>query len=138
MSFSSVRDVVSEYRDYVRSFIRIRDPRVSDYVKQELAAGELWPEAVLQLNPAFELDSTLGELADAGVLHPETARFFGKDTRLYRHQREALEIGLRGQSYIVTTGTDRARVSRTSFPFSTRRSATTPWTTLCGQSWCIP
>ncbi len=98
-------DVVSEYRDYVSSFVRIRDARVERYVKQELEAGELWPEAVLQLNPAFEPDSTLGELADANVLTPETARFFGRDLRLYRHQREALEIGLRGQSYVVTTGT---------------------------------
>ncbi len=98
-------DVVSEYRDYVRSFIRIRDRRVDTYVRNTLEAGELWPEAVLQLNPAFAQDATLGELAGSGQLMEETARFFGKNTRLYRHQREALEIGLRGQSYIVTTGT---------------------------------
>ena len=103
--FELRENVVNEYRDYVQSFIRIRDHRVNRYVNQELEAGELWPEAILQLNPAFEMDSTLEELAESGELTAETAQFFGKGTRLYRHQREALEIGLRGQSYVVTTGT---------------------------------
>lgn len=60
---------------------------------------------MLQLNPAFEMDQTLGELAADGVLMPETASFFGTDRRLYRHQREAIDIALIGESYVVTTGT---------------------------------
>ena len=51
------------------------------------------------------MDATLGELAAAGTLAPETARFFGEHLRLYRHQRDAIDIALRGESYAVTTGT---------------------------------
>ena len=69
--------VVNEYQDYVRSFVRVLDDRIDKYVNSRLDQGELWPEAVLQLNPAFEMDQTLGELAQAGILAPDTARFFG-------------------------------------------------------------
>ncbi len=47
----------------------------------------------------------LGRLAANGVVAHETAQFFGDDLRLFRHQREAIDIARRGQSYIVTTGT---------------------------------
>lgn len=97
--------VVSEYKDYLESFVQVLDPRIDQYVGQELSSGALWPDAVLQLNPAFEADLTLGELADQGILTDETARFFGPDVCLYQHQREALDIGLTGASYVVTTGT---------------------------------
>ena len=97
--------VVDEYRDYVRSFVNVLDDRIDEYVHDRLGKGELWPAAVLQLNPAFEMDRTLGELASEGVLTDETAKFFGVDRRLYRHQREAIDIAQRGESYVVTTGT---------------------------------
>ena len=91
MDVFKLRDtVVREYRDYVESFVRVFDQRIDEYVRTQLEGGELWPEVVLQLNPAFELDHTLGELADAGTITRDTARFFGEDIRLYRHQREAL------------------------------------------------
>ena len=98
-------DVVQEYQDYVRSFVRVHDKRIDAFVSHQLDEGELWPDAVLQLNPAFEMDRTLRELADDGVIMPETARFFGSDLKLFRHQREAIDIALRGESYVVTTGT---------------------------------
>ena len=96
--------VVNEYQDYVRSFVRVLDDRIDEYVNSRLEQGELWPEAVLQLNPAFEMDQTLRELAQAGILAPDTARFFGPDLKLYRHQRDAIDLALRDESYVVTTG----------------------------------
>ena len=97
--------VVSEYRDYLQSFVQVLDPRIDEYVSGMLKGGALWPEAVLQLNPAFKMDLTLGELADQGLLTEETAHFFGPELRLYQHQREALELGRQGESYVVTTST---------------------------------
>ena len=65
----ALRDrVVDEYRSYVESFINIRDERIADYVSGKLEEGELWPDAVLQLNPAYEAGRSLGELADEGVI----------------------------------------------------------------------
>lgn len=106
MDVFALRDeVVSEYRDYVESFINILDDRVRDFVTERLHEGELWPEAVLQLNPAYQPGLTLGELADQGAIRPETARFFGPGLRLHQHQQEALEMARREQPYIVSTGT---------------------------------
>jgi hypothetical protein len=60
--------VVQEYRDYVESFVHVLDPRIDAFVRERLAEGELWPDAVLQLNPAYEPGPTLGELAANGPL----------------------------------------------------------------------
>ena len=88
--FALREQVVGEYQDYVESFINILDDRIKGFVQQELDKGELWPEAVLQLNPAYERGDTLGELAYRGLITNETARFFGRDIRLHRHQQQAL------------------------------------------------
>ena len=97
--------VVEEYRDYVQSFVQVLDDRIDEFIARRLDEGELWPAAELQLNPAFEMDLTLGELSERGVITSETARFFGRELRLFQHQREAIDIALRGESYVVTTGT---------------------------------
>jgi len=102
----ALRDqVVSEYQSYVTSFINILDQRVAGFVTGELDQGRLWPEAVLQLNPAFERMSDLKSLVREGVILPESARFFGESLTLYRHQEEALRIARQRQHYIVSTGT---------------------------------
>ena len=97
--------VVGEYRSYAESFVHILDQRLDGFVRDELAKGRLWPEAVLQLNPAYALGPTLGELADGGEIVPETARFFGRELRLYDHQVRALRIAAARRPYVVTTGT---------------------------------
>ncbi len=97
--------VVKEYRNYFESFINILDDRLRAFVQERLAAGDMWPDAVLQLNPAYEPGPTLTELAAQGVITPETARFFGPGLRLHRHQEEALTIAGRCECYIVSTGT---------------------------------
>ena len=97
--------VVGEYRDYVESFVHIYDQRIEGFVRDKLDQGELWPDAVLQLNPAYEPGPTLGELAAKGELHWGTARFFGEDLRLYRHQEEAIRAAARGGPVITSTGT---------------------------------
>jgi len=102
----ALRDqVVSEYQSYVKSFINILDPRLSGFVTQELDQGRLWPDPVLQLNPAFERGSDLKTLAREGVILSETARLFGEDLVLYRHQEEALRVARQRKHYIVSTGT---------------------------------
>lgn len=107
--FGLRESVVSDYRQYVESFLRIRDDQVADFVEKEFQKGALWPEAILQLNPAYEPGPTLAELADQGVLAPATASFFtrrdGSPLRLYRHQYEAIQIAQRREAYVVTTGT---------------------------------
>ena len=45
--------LVEDYEEYTRSFIAVRDTRVSETVDAELEGGLLWPEPLVQLNPSF-------------------------------------------------------------------------------------
>ncbi|HEY3282617.1 MAG TPA: DEAD/DEAH box helicase [Armatimonadota bacterium] len=107
--FGLREQVVDEYRGYVESFLRIWDGRIGQVVTDALDGGALWPEAILQLNPAYEPGPSLRELTKQGRLCPQSERFFmrndGSPLQLYRHQAEALEIAQRREPYVVTTGT---------------------------------
>ena len=59
--------LVDDYQRYTRSFITIRDPRISAYVDDALGAGVLWPEPLLQLNPTFLPGGTIDELKQGWV-----------------------------------------------------------------------
>jgi len=109
--FDLHRRALAEYRDFVRSFVRVADLRLRAYVEEEILgeAGHLWPEPLVQLSPAYEQGATVDELAEEGLLHPTTARVFrrpdGSPFRLYRHQVEALRRAREGKSYVLTSGT---------------------------------
>ncbi len=107
--FALREKVVSDYKQYIESFVRIRDERIDGFVQEELKKGALWPEAILQLNPAYEPGPTLDELAAQGVILPATAQFFRlrdrKVIRLFHHQYEAIHIARRREAFVVTTGT---------------------------------
>jgi hypothetical protein len=60
--------VVEDYKKYIESFVRIRDGRIENFVREEFASGVLWPDPILQLNPAYQPGRTLDELAAKGVL----------------------------------------------------------------------
>jgi ATP-dependent helicase YprA (DUF1998 family) len=107
--------LVGDYADYTRSFVVIRDERIDDHVQHELNEGLLWPDPIVQLNPAFESGGTIDELADRGLVHPLCSQIFrrgkssadllGETLRLHRHQREAVETARAGANYVLTTGT---------------------------------
>ncbi|MHB8290503.1 MAG: DEAD/DEAH box helicase, partial [Acidimicrobiales bacterium] len=114
MDVFDLRDrLISDYAEYVRSFVPVRDPRISEVVQNELDAGLLWPQPRLGLNPAFEPGSSIDELVAKRVLHPGCADIFriksdgqpSRELRLFRHQAEAIEAARRGVSYVLTTGT---------------------------------
>lgn len=107
--------VVSDYADYTRSFLNVREPRLKDFVNAQLDAGVLWPEPLVQLNPAFEPGESIDQLAAEGVLHPECRRVFrrnksranpaGDTLLLHRHQCDAVRAAATGSPYVLTTGT---------------------------------
>jgi ATP-dependent helicase YprA (DUF1998 family) len=107
--FALREKVVSDYRHYIESFVRINDEDIAKFVEKKFNEGVLWPDAILQLNPAYEPGLALDALAAQGGILKSTADFFrgegGKPLRLYRHQQEAIEIARRWESYVVTTGT---------------------------------
>ncbi|KYF49445.1 hypothetical protein BE08_33015 [Sorangium cellulosum] len=112
--FELSKQVVSDYGSYISSFLTIRDDRIRAYVDHQLADGFLWPQPLIQLNPAFEPGEPLRKLVEGGVLHPECLKIFaakdgsgrgGTSIRLHRHQVEGIHAARAGESYVLTTGT---------------------------------
>jgi len=106
--------LVENYKSYVSSFIQIRDERIRTHVDEQLMAGLLWPEPLIQLNPAFEPAHFVNELVDEGILHKTCKSIFlrksqetsgGSQLRLHKHQEEAIRVAQSGKNYVLTTGT---------------------------------
>lgn len=102
--------VLGEYSDFVRSFLHIADERVREFVDHELQHGRhLWPEPMVQISPAYARAADVDQLAQRGVLHPDTQATFrtssGEPFVLYQHQVEAFERVSQRRSIVVTTGT---------------------------------
>ena len=71
MNIFGFRDqIIHDYATYIKSFIQIRDTRISEYAGQNLNAGILWPEPLIQLNPTFEPGEWIETLVTQRVLHP--------------------------------------------------------------------
>jgi len=102
--------VLTDYRDFVRSFFDIADPRARAFIDHALEdERHLWPDFLLQVSPSYPRVETVDDLARRGVLHEETARVFrnkdGSPVHLFRHQSDALRRALSQESYVVTSGT---------------------------------
>ena len=106
--------LIGDYAGYTRSFLSVREPRLRGFVNDQLDAGVLWPEPLIQLNPSFESGDDIDELAASGVLHPECRHVFriksesdpaGRPLKLHRHQSEAIRVARTGFPYVLTTGT---------------------------------
>jgi len=96
--------IIADYTSYIRSFINISDPAIRDTVEAALAEGKLWPEPLLQFNPAYQMAGSVSEVAKSGLLHPALSDIF-KGYSLYRHQLEAIKLGTAGRDFVVTSGT---------------------------------
>ncbi|HWO94204.1 MAG TPA: DEAD/DEAH box helicase, partial [Dehalococcoidia bacterium] len=108
--FELHRNVLTDYRDFVRSFFLIADERAREFVDRAIEQEQrLWPEPLVQLSPAYVPGPNVDELARDGLVAQETARIFswpdGTTFRLYRHQEEAIRKVLAGESIVVTSGT---------------------------------
>lgn len=107
-------DVVHQYADYVRSFVRIREPLLKQFVDKSLTDEALWPPPLIQMNPSFAVGGWIDELVEQGDLHPECARIFriksegsadSSPMRLHEHQVGAIRTAARNANYVLTTGT---------------------------------
>lgn len=107
--------VIDDYLAFTSSFVDVRDPRISQYVKAQLDSGNQWPSPWLSMNPSFESGGSIPSLVESGLLHPENEKIFkikedpeslaGKTMTLHRHQTEAIKAAQTGKSYVLTTGT---------------------------------
>jgi ATP-dependent helicase YprA (DUF1998 family) len=108
--FDLHRDVLADYRDFVRSFLMIADEKARKFVDDALEReARLWPDFLVQVSPSYATGSPVDQLALQGEITAETAAVFqrpdGKPFTLYRHQEEAIHKALAGESFVVTSGT---------------------------------
>jgi hypothetical protein len=101
-------EIIGDYRSYIESFLKIRDPKVKEFVDRELDRGELWSNPLVQLNPSYKVGSSVTDLIKQGILHPDCSRYFskgGKPFQFYYHQEQAFLAANRQEPYVLTTGT---------------------------------
>lgn len=118
--FDFRKELIGEYARFSTSFAKPSAEDVVALLKKEYGSGRYWREPLIQINPNYERDQTVDELAAAGVLTAECASIFRlfkqevqngvagfskQPLRLYKHQRQAISHVRDGESYVVTTGT---------------------------------
>lgn len=74
--FETHARIVADYASYIRSFINIADAEIAAKVEQELAAGKLWPDPLLQFNPAYEKVGAVSDVVHANGFNPHLADIF--------------------------------------------------------------
>jgi ATP-dependent helicase YprA (DUF1998 family) len=102
-AFQIHKSIVEDYKSYLQSFTFIRDSRIKVRVDEAFAKGTFLPEALIQFNPSFKTEETLIDLEKEGI-HSDLKKIFGNYS-LYKHQIEAIRKGVKGESFIVTSGT---------------------------------
>jgi hypothetical protein len=98
-------EVIGDYRNYIESFLEIRDRRVEEFVQQELDKGYLWSDPLVQINPAYKKGADVETLVEDGTLHPDCKKYLPKRRPFYYHQEQAFRCAKRDEPYIITTGT---------------------------------
>jgi len=97
-------EIMQDYKSYIESFIDINDKDISKAVDSDLSSGKLWPEPLIQFNPAYKVSGKIDSLIEDQTLHPDIRDIF-KNYDLYEHQVEAIRLGVEDKDFIVTSGT---------------------------------
>jgi len=104
----AVRELVAEYRRFLRTSYRFLDEHLRRQFEEHLAKSDVIVRGpFVTLAREFEQGRALAEIASAGGLLPDLLKAkwpFGGE-RLFRHQELALDAGRAGRSIVVTTGT---------------------------------
>jgi hypothetical protein len=103
-TFQLHENVIKSYKDYLQSFINIKDKRIKAKVNEAFENGDFIPDPLIQFNPAFEKGESLSKLANDGLIQGDIPGVFGS-YQLYKHQFDAIKIGLEGKGFVVTSGT---------------------------------
>ncbi len=111
--FQLRQQIIKQYEDYTSSFLTILDSEIDEHVRNALRDGRLWPDALIQLSPAYDQAATVADLVKQQTLHPLCGDIFARKNsegppqplHLYRHQKQAIDLAADGRHFVVTTGT---------------------------------
>jgi len=62
--------IIDDYASYIRSFINIADAEILKKVNHDLTEGKLWPQPLLQFNPAYEMAGSIESIAAEDSMTP--------------------------------------------------------------------
>lgn len=96
--------VIGDYRNYIESFLEIKDSRIKQFIKQELDNGHLWRDPLIQINPAYKKSADIDTLVKEGILDSQCKQYF-PGFHFYYHQEQAFRCAKSNKPYVVTTGT---------------------------------
>lgn len=103
--------IKQSYKEYIASFVTIKDSRIKETVNKAINDERLWPDPLIQFNPNFAKGIDVNGMIKKGLpINPELNKFF--KTSFYKHQEEAIELGSQEKEFIVTSGTGSGK-SRT-------------------------
>ncbi|WP_347067476.1 DEAD/DEAH box helicase [Flavobacterium sp. WV_118_3] len=103
-AFKTHEKVIKDYKSYLQSFINIKDERISDFVNDSTLINNILPKPLIQFNPSFEKGESFDELIKKNTIHSNLSKTLGS-YRLYKHQVEAIQIGIQDKGFVVTSGT---------------------------------
>ena len=103
-AFKTHDDVITNYKNYLKSFLNIQDQRIKEKVEDVFSTNTLIPDPLIQFNPSFEKSDTLQDLISEGILHQDLPTAVG-NYQLFKHQIEAIRLGASNKGFIVTSGT---------------------------------
>ena len=103
-AFDLHKNVIDQYKEYLLSFMNIRDKLIEERVKKAVTENEFIPDPLIQFNPSYKIIGDLPGFIQIQGLHQDLARIF-KDYKLYQHQAEAISLGIKGSGFVVTSGT---------------------------------
>lgn len=105
------KEIKRSYKDYIGSFVSIKDERIRKEVSEAIKSEKLWPDALIQFNPNFASGIDVSQMIKNGFpIHKDLGLFFKNP--FYKHQQEAIELGCQDKEFIVTSGTGSGK-SRT-------------------------
>lgn len=113
MNIINLYDKLKEsYKDYIHSFVTIKDKRIEDIISEAIHNEDMWPKALIQFNPNFAQGISVDAMREQGLpINKDLTKFFGS-TPFYKHQQEAIQLGCQDKEFIVTSGTGSGK-SRT-------------------------
>ncbi len=101
--FDIHRNIMKDYRDYIESFLNIENKDLASYVKEKFDEGSFWKKPLIQFNPSFEISGEINNSELANQVNPTLHKII--NFPLYRHQIEAIKLGINDKDFIVTSGT---------------------------------
>jgi len=119
--FETLRYVQDQYKTYVYTFQKIKNPHIQRWIFDRINDGSLlWRPPHVQLNQRFAPGRTLQEMVTDGLLHPDVLKIFtrrdasGKLTtnpiKPHKHQSESVKAILADKANtVITTGTSSGK-----------------------------